>query len=336
MTRSGISRSENERAGEEWWISAAEAVVAEEVGAAAHDVPGPVDAPAGEDVVGLELLPHRRQLGDAGEVGGVGDRGAVEGAGRGPDHDVGHDPPLEEGAQHADLADALVAAARQDERGARSRRAPGAGCARRPAGNGSFVPMVGSSAGSRRGLWVIGEGRGWVSSATWWLRRYPARRGPAVLVAACPRKPLRHGSSLENGPRIYSARPRNNPATEARVTEFYRQYLAVAVFVLCRVPDGRSDARCGASSAPESAAGREVHHLRVGLRPAAAVRADERPLLRLRPALRDLRRRGGLHLPVGGQRRAPGLVRPDRDGRLRRVLLLGLAYVWRKGLLKWA
>ena len=42
-----------------------QALVAEQVGAAAHDVPGPVDAPAGEDVVGLELLPHRRELRDA-------------------------------------------------------------------------------------------------------------------------------------------------------------------------------------------------------------------------------------------------------------------------------
>ena len=99
-----------------------QAVVAEEVGAAAHDVPGPVDPPAGEDVVGLELLPHRRELGDAGEVGRVGDGGAVERAGRGPDHDVGHDAPFEQRPQHADLADALVAAAGQNERGARSRR----------------------------------------------------------------------------------------------------------------------------------------------------------------------------------------------------------------------
>ena len=99
-----------------------EAVVVEEMRAASHDVPRAMDAPAGKDVVGLELLPYRRELRDAREVGRVGDRRPVERAGRGPDDDVGHDAPFEERAQHPDLADALVATARQDERGTRSRR----------------------------------------------------------------------------------------------------------------------------------------------------------------------------------------------------------------------
>ena len=154
MTRSGISRSENERAGVVWWMTRLEALVPEQVRAAAHDVPRPVDLAAGEHVVGAELLPHRRELRDAGEVGRVSDGGAVERAGRGPDHDVGHDAALEQRPEHADLADALVAAAGQDERGARSRRARRRRPSRpsRPAGNGSLVPILRIIGQSRCGL----------------------------------------------------------------------------------------------------------------------------------------------------------------------------------------
>ena len=45
-----------------------EALAAEQVRAPAHDVPRPVDLAAGEHVVGCELLPHRGELRDAGEV----------------------------------------------------------------------------------------------------------------------------------------------------------------------------------------------------------------------------------------------------------------------------
>ena len=78
-----------------------EALVPEQVGAPPHHVPGPVDASAGEHVVGLELLPHRGELRDPGEVGCVGDRRAVERPGRGTDDDVGDDAALDERAQHA-------------------------------------------------------------------------------------------------------------------------------------------------------------------------------------------------------------------------------------------
>ena len=97
-----------------------ESLVAEEVRAPAHDIPRAVDLAAGEHVVGAQLLPHRRELRDAGEVRGVTDRRAVERPGRGPDHDVGDDAPLEQGPEHPDLADTLVPAAGQDERRARS------------------------------------------------------------------------------------------------------------------------------------------------------------------------------------------------------------------------
>ena len=131
ITRSGISRSANDAGRRAVVDQRREALAPEEVGAAAHDVPGPVDLPAGEHVVAAQLLPDRRELRDAGEVRGVGDGGAVERAGRGPDHHVGHDLALEQRAEHADLADALVAAART----ARTRcaaRVAAAAVARRP------------------------------------------------------------------------------------------------------------------------------------------------------------------------------------------------------------
>src|SRR6185436_1869459 len=84
------------------------------------------------------------------------------------------------------------------------------------------------------------------------------------------------------------------------------------------VRDGRRDAHDRPDPASDPAAGREVHHVRIGLRPAAAVRPGQRPLLHLRVAVRHLRRRGRLHLPVGDRRRRPALVRPDRDDRVRR------------------
>ena len=110
------------------------------------------------------------------------------------------------------------------------------------------------------------------------------------------------------------------------VTEFYRQYLAVAVFVVAAFAMVGAMLGVARLLRPTVPAGREVHHLRVGLRPAAALRAGERPLLHLRPAVRHLRRRGGLHLPVGDRRRR----RSAGSGSIEMtvfvaVLLLGLA-----------
>ena len=147
---------------------------------------------------------------------------------------------------------------------------------------------------------------------------------------------LRHGSSLEKTPRIYSARPRNNPATEARVTEFYRQYLAVAVFVL----------------AAFLMVGAMLGVARL-LRP--KVPQDEKYITY---------ESGSDPLPLFGQMNVryyvyallfvifdveavfifPWAVNVEalswfgliEMGVFIGVLLLGLAYVWRKGLLKWA
>src|SRR6185312_10249075 len=90
----------------------------------------------------------------------------------------------------------------------------------------------------------------------------------------------------------------------------------------CRPADGRRHAR--SRPAPPTAAARrgEAHALRGGLGPGARLRSVERPLLRVRPPLRDVRRRGRLHLPVGGQARLgprlPRSVRPGRDDRVHR------------------
>jgi NADH-quinone oxidoreductase subunit A len=209
----------------------------------------------------------------------------------------------------------------------RGRVGSGARCARRPAGNGSFVPIVPSSARSRRGLWGIGVG---IS-----IRRYL----PRVRRRSSPRPaeiPVAHGSSLENKARIYSARPRTNPATEARVTEFYRQYLAVAVFVL----------------AAFLMVGAMLGMARL-LRP--KVPQDEKYITY---------ESGSDPLPLFGQMNVryyvyallfvifdveavfifPWAVNVEPLGWFGLiemtvfvvVLLLGLAYVWRKGLLKWA
>ena len=131
MTRSGTARSAKIAAGVAWSTSASRPGRFEEVRSPAHDVPGPAEPAAREHVVAGQRGPDRVELRDAGEVGGVRDRRAVERAGRGPDHDVGHDAALEHGPQHPDLGDALVAAAGQDER--RARRVGGTASPKRPA-----------------------------------------------------------------------------------------------------------------------------------------------------------------------------------------------------------
>src|SRR6266511_3997588 len=83
-------------------------------------------------------------------------------------------------------------------------------------------------------------------------------------------------------------------------------------------PHVRRHARGRPSAAPQPGPAREIPHLRGRLRPRDRLRSVEHPLLRVRAAVRDVRRRGRLHLPVGGPRREPGHVRAGRDGRLRR------------------
>src|SRR4029078_11761345 len=53
-------------------------------------------------------------------------------------------------------------------------------------------------------------------------------------------------------------------------------------------------------------------------RPGRHLRTVERALLRVRAALRHVRRRSGVHLPLGRQRRCARLVRTRRSVRVRR------------------
>ena len=148
--------------------------------------------------------------------------------------------------------------------------------------------------------------------------------------------PRRHGSLSGKKPRVYSATTHPEPATDARVTEFYRQYLAVAVFVL----------------AAFLMVGAMLGIARV-LRP--NVPQDEKFITY---------ESGSDPLPLFGQMNVryyvyallfvifdveavfifPWAVNVEPLGWFGLVemavfvlvLLLGLAYVWRKGLLRWA
>src|SRR5262249_17725563 len=82
---------------------------------------------------------------------------------------------------------------------------------------------------------------------------------------------------------------------------------------------GGRHARPWSPAPPHPPPGREVRHLRGRLRPDRGLRAIQRPLLRLRAALRDVRRRGRVHLPVVGAPRDPRLVRPSRAVRVHRA-----------------
>ena len=166
-------------------------------------------------------------------------------------------------------------------------------------------------------------GKGGVISS----RRYPA---PSTSQRR------NHGSSRQNKARIYSANDPHELATEERVTEFYRQYLAVAVFVFAAF-------------------------LMVGAMLGMA------RLLRPKVPQHDkyiTYESGSDPLPLFGQANVryyvyallfvifdveavfifPWAINTDALAWFGltemvvfiAVLLLGLAYVWRKGLLKWA
>ena len=91
----------------------------EEVRLAAHEVPGPAQPAPGEHLGAREGGPDGIELRDTGEIRGVRHRRAVQRTGRGTDHDVGDDAPLEHRPQHPDLGHALIPATRQHERRAR-------------------------------------------------------------------------------------------------------------------------------------------------------------------------------------------------------------------------
>ena len=150
------------------------------------------------------------------------------------------------------------------------------------------------------------------------------------------KKSCGHGSSLEKRPRVYSATTPKTLSSGARVTEFYRQYLAVAVFVF----------------AAFLMVGAMLSIARI-LRP--KVPQDEKYITY---------ESGSDPLPLFGQANVryyvyallfvifdveavfifPWAIQVEElhwFGLTEMfifvvVLLLGLAYVWRKGLLKWA
>src|SRR5205085_10493249 len=127
------------------------------------------------------------------------------------------------------------------------------------------------------------------------LRRASTRDGTQAAAGECP--PTRLSTrfvTVKVTPHIL--RPTPEPTGDGSARDRVLQAVSRRRGLLFgRVPDGRCDARSGASVAPEGPAGREVHHLRVRLRPPAAFRANECPLLRLRPPFRDLRRRSSVH-----------------------------------------
>ena len=201
-TRSGISRSANERAGVAWSMTASRPSFVEQVRAAAHDVPRPGDLPARETSVGAQRLPHGGELRDAGEVRRVTTAAPLSAPAEVPITTSGTMPRSSSAAQHADLADALVAATGEHERGARSSRARRIA---RAAVVHAARPWSASSAVAVPSVhYAITCGRQ--------HGRACAQNSPADLG----RMP-RHGSPLEMGPRVYSARSHPEPGNGARV-----------------------------------------------------------------------------------------------------------------------
>ena len=121
------------------------------------------------------------------------------------------------------------------------------------------------------------------------------------------------------------------------MTEFYRNYLAVAVFIGAALLMVGGDARRRAAAPSDRPRPEKFMPYEAGSDPVGRVRPVERPVLRVRPALRDVRRRGRVHLPVGG----PASRRLGVFGLVEMIvfiviLTLGLVYAWRKGVLRWA
>ncbi|CAA9279621.1 MAG: NADH ubiquinone oxidoreductase chain A, partial [uncultured Acidimicrobiales bacterium] len=82
---------------------------------------------------------------------------------------------------------------------------------------------------------------------------------------------------------------------------------------------GRGDARHGKPVAAHPPTARQVHQLRERRGPGRQrLVAEPDPVLRVRPALCDVRRGSGLHLPVGRPARGACRFRARRDGHLRR------------------
>ena len=96
----------------------AQALVREQVVVAAEEVPRPLERATGEDLVAVQAAPHAvRARSTFSSVGAVAIAAPLSAPAEVPTTTSGTMSALEQGAQHPDLADALVAAARQHERG---------------------------------------------------------------------------------------------------------------------------------------------------------------------------------------------------------------------------
>ena len=126
-----------------------------------------------------------------------------------------------------------------------------------------------------------------------------------------------------------------------------RSSVAVDVTVSSRLPHrglvrgdrpaaGRVAARDRGDRPPEQAHATEADRLRERCRSGGhGLVAEPGPLLHLRPALRGVRRGSGVHLPWATQLERYGSFGLVEMGIFVFVLLLGLVYAWRKGVLRW-
>ena len=123
-----------------------------------------------------------------------------------PDEDVGNDAALEQRLQHAHLADRLVAAAGEHERGAqRARRT------RRRSWLIEVLTGVGSFLGSCTPILALGSVARPRARFVW-----RGKAGAMLRPKSTPHDHTPHSGEGAGGP---------------RVSEFYRNYLAVAVFI---------------------------------------------------------------------------------------------------------
>ena len=264
--------------------------------------------PAGEDLVAAERLPGLLEpLDPARGSASAAITAPLNAPAERPDDDVGDDVALEERAQHA-----------------RPARPPG--CRRRRART-----RCATRAPRRCRSWLIGR----------WHRAVgcPLPCGPfsvvRVVTVCRPRKSRSYAA-----PAIQPPTPTPHSSEGAggpRVSEFYRNYLAVAVFIGAALLMVGAMLGVGRLLRPPRPRRREAHALRGGLRSRPRLRPVERPLLRVRAALRDVRRRGRVHLPVGGATsRASACFGLIEMIVFIVILTLGLVYAWRKGVLRWA
>ena len=246
-------------------------------------------------------------------------RRAVQRTGRGTDHDVGDDAPLEHRPQHPDLGHALVPATRQHERRARW---VGGGAASGSSSVGERSPHghtedFGARATRLMGVLLLGH----------CLQSFGARERPSRPSRFLPAK---------KGP-AYIPRRFLPGRFRASVTEFYRQYLAVAVFVvaafvmvgamlglarLLRTPNPQDEKYITYESGSDPLPLFGQANVRYYIYALLFVIFDVEAVF---------------IFPWAVNVDAARLVRSDRDGRSSSwCCCSGSAYVWRKGLLKWA